>query len=112
MKIREHKQYLGIGLAVLFFSFVIFRKYIFEGYYFFSQGILSDLLRANLPVYYHMYDSIMEGGNFWSWSMGIGTSMFTHGDVFFDPFTYLVFFIRQGAYPGYDALALYYKTGL
>lgn len=99
MKIREHKQYLGIGLAVLFFSFVIFRKYIFEGYYFFSQGILSDLLRANLPVYYHMYDSIMEGGNFWSWSMGIGTSMFTHGDVFFDPFTYLVFLFGREHIP-------------
>jgi len=99
MKIKKHKQYLGVGLAVLFLSFVIFRKYIFEGYYFLSQGILSDLLRANLPVYYHMYDSIMEGGSFWSWSMGIGTSMFTHGDVFFDPFTYIVFLFGREHIP-------------
>jgi len=94
-KISLQKKYqnvyvnFAIILLIMFFSSIIFRKYIFQGYPFLSQGVLSDLLRVNLPVYIHLFDSICQGGFFWSWSMGIGTSMFAHADVYFDPFTYI-----------------------
>lgn len=76
---------------ILLFSSILFRKYLFQGHPFMSQSLLADLLRANLPTYAHLYDSIANGGNLWSWSMGIGTNMFSHADVYFDPFTYISF---------------------
>ncbi len=78
-------------LSTLAFCVVLLRTFIFKGYDFLSTGIMNDLIRANLPTYYQMYDSVFSGGNFWSWRMGIGTSMFTHADVVFDPFTYILF---------------------
>lgn len=76
---------------ILFFSIFVFQQYIIEGRLFLPRGILSDILRVNLPTYYHMYDNLIQKTNFWSWSMGIGTSMFTHADVYGDPFTYILF---------------------
>ena len=92
---REKKYiYVNIIVSILImtFSLVFFAKYVFQGSPFIPQSILSDLLRANLPTYMHLYDSMLNGGNFWSWSMGIGTSMFAHADVVFDPFTYVTMF--------------------
>jgi uncharacterized membrane protein YfhO len=86
---RERTKYIiPLILLVLCTSIIVFHRYLFDGYYL----LHSDLLRANLPTYYHMYDSIFLGqSGFWSWRMGIGTSMFSHADVYFDPFTYIVF---------------------
>lgn len=85
------KESLIICALVLITSMIVFRRYIFEGYYLLSQGVMSDTLRANLPTYIQMYDSLFKDHNFWSWKMGIGTSMFTHADVYFDPFVYILF---------------------
>ena len=83
---------LLISVAILLLSCVVCRYYVFGGYYFLSKENLGDLLRSTLPAYYHLYDNLFGGsGGFWSWRMGIGTSMFTHGDIFFDPFTYIAF---------------------
>lgn len=50
----------------------------------------SDLLRANIPVYTLLYDSLVSGGlPLWSWNMGIGTTIFSHADAMTDPFTYV-----------------------
>lgn len=81
-----------IVVFVIALSFVVFHQYIFDGKYFLPKGILSDTLRISLPTYYHMYDNLIKDTNFWSWSIGIGTSMFAHADVYCDPFTYIIFF--------------------
>ena len=85
------KESVWIIAVILLMSLIVFRRYIFEGYYLLSQGVMSDILRANLPTYVQMYDSLFTDHNFWSWKMGIGTSMFTHADVYFDPFVYILF---------------------
>ena len=97
--IKNEKELLLIAGTIFVISLIVFRKYIFEGYHFLSQDFLGDLLRANLPTYYQMYDSISEGGYFWSWRMGIGTSMFSHADVYFDPFTYILFIFGRDSIP-------------
>ncbi len=98
-KLKTGRWYIAIIAGILVLAVVILRQYILDGYYFMSKGVLSDLLRANLPTYYHMYDAITEGGFFWSWQMGIGTSMFTHADVYFDPFTYILFIFGRDYIP-------------
>lgn len=88
-----------IGL-ILGISCVVYYKFIFGGYYFLSKDTWgSDLIRANIPAYTQMYDSFAAGGNFWSWKMGIGTSMFSHADAYFDPFTYIVFLLGRDGIP-------------
>lgn len=91
--------FFGLILTILLISFVIFRQYIFGNYYFLSKGLWSDLVRVNLPTYYQLFDSIKEGGIFWSWKMGIGTDAFSHADVFFDPFTYILFIKGRSGIP-------------
>lgn len=93
MKIKKKQNLYAILLVftILGISLILFRRYIFEGYYLFNKNNLSDIIRANVPTYYHMYDAIKEGGFFWSWQMGAGTSMFSHADSYFDPFVYITF---------------------
>lgn len=89
----KKKNLLSVTAVILFtaiISAIVFSDFLFGGYYFFTKGILSDLLRANLPTYYGLYDAFKSGG-IWSWSMGIGDTIFTHADVFGDPFTYIIF---------------------
>lgn len=92
IKNSKHKPIplILLVLSIVLLSLIIFRKFLFGGYYFFTKGILSDLLRANLPTYYGLYDAFKSGG-IWSWSMGIGDTIFTHADVLGDPFTYIIF---------------------
>lgn len=90
-----------VSLVIFTLSLIIFRRYIFGGYYFLSKEFLGDSLRVSLPTYYHLYDNLFGGeGGFWSWRMGIGTSMFSHGEFFFDPFTYIVFLGGRDHIPG------------
>lgn len=79
--------------AVLAFAMSLFmyRLCFAEGYYFISKGIMSDLVRVNLPTYYLFYDKLRSGMSLWSWEMGLGTSIFSHADIAGDPFTYLLF---------------------
>lgn len=69
----------------------LFYRFVFNGSILIGTSVLSDLTRANLPVYIGLYDDLREGFSLWSWKMGIGTSWATHFDVMFDPFTYIVF---------------------
>ncbi len=94
MKIKnkeEYKYIIFLSLIILGISLVVFRQYIFGEFFLFNKSLLSDIIRANVPTYYHIYDAIAEGGAFWSWQMGAGTSMFSHADTFFDPFMYITF---------------------
>lgn len=83
--------YVGIGTIIFFISVIVFHEFIIHGHGFLFDGVLSDLLRANYPVYCDLHDRIANGWSFWSWNMGIGTSVLTHADVMFDPFTYIIF---------------------
>ena len=89
-------NYLNIMLIVTIVSIGMpaFYDYLIGGYPFFLS-FNSDLLRANLPVYTMIYHNIISGWNNWSWEMGIGTSLITHADAIFDPFTYISF-LRGG----------------
>lgn len=98
-RLKDVKWLVFLVLTVLVLSIVIFRQYVIDGYYLCSTGLWSDLIRANLPAYNQLYDSIAEGGNLWSWKMGIGTSMFSHADAYFDPFTYIVFIFGKEYIP-------------
>lgn len=98
--IKKNKQYyMWIILAVIGVAFIVFLQYLYNGHYFLSKGVWSDLLRVNLPTYYQMYDSFSTEGYMWSWNMGIGTSMFSHADVYFDPFTYILFIFGREYIP-------------
>lgn len=97
--LKKQKWYLLVILGIFSLSLIIFRQFVFDGYYFLSKGFMTDLLRVSLPTYYQLYDSITSGGNFWSWKMGIGTNMFVHADVFFDPFTYILFIFGRESIP-------------
>lgn len=77
---------LALGAMLL-----LLRMYVFGGCLFLSRGVMSDLVRVNLPTYIELYDRIIGDGYFWSWRMGIGTSVFSHADIVMDPFTYIVF---------------------
>ena len=96
---KKMQESVAIVMLISFASLIVFRKYIFEGYYLMSQGALSDIIRANLPTYYQFFDGLFVEHNFWSWKMGIGMSMFTHGDVYFDPFVYVLFIFGRDKIP-------------
>lgn len=87
----DKKNIVFVLFIILIISLIVFRRYIYEPYYLFNNRMLSDIVRANVPTYYHMFDAIEKGGYFWSWQMGVGTSMFSHADSYFDPFVYIVF---------------------
>lgn len=90
-KAGEGKWLAVTVLLTAALSVFLLRTYLFRGYDFLSTGIMNDLIRANLPTYTHIYDSISSGGNFWSWKMGIGTSIFSHAGAILDPFVYILF---------------------
>lgn len=99
MSKKNTKYIVLMIISILVIALICFRKYIFEGYYFFNNSMLSDTIRANVPTYYHMYDTIKHGFSFWSWQMGIGTNMFSHADSIFDPFVYIVFIFGRTHIP-------------
>ncbi len=96
---RNWKLYIGVIVTILAISIVIFHEYIFYGHDFLFRGTASDLVRANLPTYYELYDNLTSGWSFWSWNMGIGTSVLTHADVMLDPFTYILFIFGRSHIP-------------
>lgn len=90
-KVKGAVEYGKLSAAIFLLVLIVMRQFIFYGHDFLFDGVLSDLLRANYPVYCNLYDNLAQGWSFWSWNMGIGTSVLTHADVIFDPFTYIIF---------------------
>ena len=90
-KKEKAKFYVGIVCTIFFLSIIVLRKFAIYRHEFLFGGVLSDLVRINYPTYYDLYENIIGGWSFWSWNMGIGTSVMTHADVMFDPFTYIMF---------------------
>lgn len=90
-KKEKAKFYVGIVCTIFFLSIIVLKKFAIYRHEFLFGGVLSDLVRINYPTYYDLYENIIGGWSFWSWNMGIGTSVMTHADVMFDPFTYIMF---------------------
>ena len=67
MKIKnkeEYKYIIFLSLIILGISLgEVFRQYIFGEFFLFNKSLLSDIIRANVPTYYHIYDAIAEGGH-------------------------------------------------
>lgn len=92
IKLKNKKYLVGAVIISLGVSLLLYRFCFLHGYFFLSNGIMSDLVRANLPTYYLFYDKLTSGEmSLWSWKMGIGTDVFSHADIVGDPFTYLLF---------------------
>ena len=89
--LKNKSVYVVIFLFTFLLGLVLLRHCLIGEYTFLSKLQLSDLVRANLPTYTMIYDEFATGFNIWQWEMGIGTSIFTHADVLFDPFTYICF---------------------
>ena len=85
------KKLLILCITVLIICCILLYQYLIYGFYLLNSGILSDIIRANVPWYSMMYDAIEKGIYFWSWNMGIGTSMFSHADSICDPFVYILY---------------------
>ena len=83
-----------IVLGIFLIGIPIFSDYIFYNKPFFLRNN-TDLIRANFPVYTMIYNNLINGWSNWSWEMGIGTSMLTHADAVFDPFTYIIFILGK-----------------
>lgn len=100
-KIRDFNWTPVLLLGIVLLILTILFPYVLTGnVYFLMRSVQgSDLIRANLPTYYQLYDTLASGGAFWSWRMGIGTSMFSHADVYFDPFTYILFLAGRAHIP-------------
>ena len=88
--VNKTNGYIVIGILVI--GCILFRRMLFQGYGMTSLKFNSDLVRANLPTYIEMYDLLFKRtSGLWSWRMAAGTSMFSHSDALFDPFTYITF---------------------
>lgn len=94
-----------ICLGIFLIEIVVFHEYVLKNHIFLFSGILSDLVRINLPTYYLIYDNLYNGVCLWSWEMGIGTSLLTHADAIFDPFTYILFVNGRESIP---SMMIYY----
>lgn len=95
-KVKNRLEIPIISMIVLGIGMVLLRRQLFQGYLLTSIKWNSDLVRANLPTYIMMYDFLFSGTEgLWSWRMGAGTSIVSHFDVFFDPFTYVTFLVGR-----------------
>ena len=57
----DKKNIVFVLFIILIISLIVFRRYIYEPYYLFNNRMLSDIVRANVPTYYHMFDAIEKG---------------------------------------------------
>lgn len=85
---------ISIVGVIMIYVLCLFKQYVIDGYPFYLP-YNSDLVRANLPAYTLLYDVVFNSRSFWSWSMGLGTSIVSHADIIFDPFTYITFLLGR-----------------
>lgn len=90
-KFKQNKPFLLLIGLLIIMSLFLYRSYLFGGKLFLFEDYGSDSVRVSLPTYIFLYDWIRNGMPLWSDKMGIGTSVLSHGDIIFDPFTYFLF---------------------
>lgn len=90
-KNKSFLLYLIVAAVILIFSQILFGRYIFGGEHYIFDEISNDTIRINYPTYYMYGEYLQHGFTWWSMRMGLGTSILSHGDIMFDPFTYIVY---------------------
>lgn len=89
--VKKHKDFPFLAAILLFMSLILYRNYIFGGKLFLFEDFGSDTVRVSLPTYIYFFDWFRNGLPLWSDKMGIGTSILSHSEIIFDPFTYILF---------------------
>lgn len=95
--IFNNKYILLLIMLLLGMSLVLYKSYIFGGRLFLFEDFGSDTVRVSLPTYLYYFDWFKNGMPLWSDKMGIGTSILSHGDIIFDPFTYILFLFGRNS---------------
>lgn len=93
--ILRHKYLLFLAAMLTCMSIFLYRQYIFGGKLFLFEDFGSDSVRVSLPTYIYLFDWFRNGMPLWSDKMGIGTSVFSHNEIIFDPFTYILFLLGK-----------------
>jgi uncharacterized membrane protein YfhO len=89
--ILRHKALIFLIVLLTGMSLILYRSYIFGGKLFLFEDFGSDSVRVSLPTYIFLFDWFRNGMPLWSDKMGIGTSVLSHNEIIFDPFTYILF---------------------
>ncbi|MBU4017064.1 YfhO family protein [Patescibacteria group bacterium] len=89
--INKHKDLLFLTAILICMSLILYRNYVFGGKLFLFEDFGSDTVRVSLPTYIYFFDWLRNGLPLWSDKMGIGTSVLSHSEIIFDPFTYILF---------------------
>lgn len=89
--IKKHKDLLFLTAILICMSLFLYREYIFGKKLFLFEDLGSDSVRVSLPTYIYFFDWFKSGMPLWSDKIGIGTSVLSHSDIIFDPFTYILF---------------------
>jgi len=84
-------------MVLLSMCLVLYARYIFSGKIFLFEDFGSDSVRVSLPTYIYFFDWFRNGMPLWSDKMGIGTSILSHGDIIFDPFTYILYIFGRNS---------------
>lgn len=95
--ILNNKALLFLVSLLICMSLVLYRNYIFNGKLFLFEDFGSDSVRVSLPTYIFLFDWFKNGMPLWSDKLGIGTSILSHGDIIFDPFTYILFLFGRSS---------------
>jgi len=93
--LRKHKYFFLLSLILVGMCLILYRHYVFGGRLFLFEDLGSDSVRVLLPTYIFLFDWFRHGMPLWSDQMGIGTSVFSHAEVVFDPFTYILFILGR-----------------
>lgn len=89
--IKKHKDFLFLTAILIYMALFLYREYVFGGKLFLFEDFGSDSVRVSLPTYIYFFDWFRNGMPLWSDKMGIGTSILSHADIIFDPFTYILY---------------------
>ncbi len=87
----NHRYFLLLNAILICMSLFLYREYVFGGKLFLFEDFGSDSVRVSLPTYIYFFDWFRSGMPLWSDKMGIGTSILSHADIIFDPFTYILY---------------------
>ncbi|HWY80299.1 MAG TPA: YfhO family protein [Candidatus Sulfotelmatobacter sp.] len=88
--IKKH-SFLLLLILLIGMALFLYKQYVFGGKLFLFEDFGSDSVRTSLPTYLYFYDWFRTGMPLWSDKIGIGTSILSHGEIMFDPFTYILF---------------------
>lgn len=93
--VKKGKYLLLLTVILAIMCLILYKEYIFGGKLFLFEDIGSDTIRVSYPTYIYYFRMLHEGITWWSDKMGIGTSVLSHSDIVFDPFTYILYLFGE-----------------